>query len=275
MATVRRCLFCNSVLSGGRSREHVFPEWLLEELDIGQAAVQPTQLRPDGTVVSKRSHELEQLQEGRICTGCNTGWMSRLEVAARPLLRPLFRGARLVTDFSPRQRAILARWTVKTAFVLNSASNFDQKIAARHFHELFENLTPVPAGVHVFAQAQDGQQDFYWMQGALWHTFAKPELNDDPTSLQKDSYKVTLLFRKLLLQVAYWPAPGWQLVIWAGVHIPLWPIRGPIAHYQDADPFPKNNAARSVARFHASLKVIKVPPGSAPRRGKERQKRRR
>ena len=46
MAAARRCLFCNSVLSGGRCVNTSFPQWLLEELSIGQAAVQPTRLDP-------------------------------------------------------------------------------------------------------------------------------------------------------------------------------------------------------------------------------------
>src|SRR5688572_18801841 len=96
---VRICVFCGQQIAlGERSREHVIPQWLLDHLGIRKAAITPAHTKPDGTLVSQRSHTLENLQEGRVCETCNTGWMSTLETEAMPLLIPLFAGEKTVVQ---------------------------------------------------------------------------------------------------------------------------------------------------------------------------------
>ena len=225
--------------------------------------------------MSSRSHELEQLQEGRICADCNIGWMSRLEVAAQPLLRPLFQGARLVTDFSPKQRATLSRWAVKTAFVLNSkASNFDQKIAAKHFHELFENLTPVPAGVHVLRKLKMGSKISTGCREALWHAYAKPELNGvTQQACRRSHIRSRCSFASYYCRSRIGLSSGWQLAIWAGIHVPLWPIRGPIAHYRNADAFPKTQRSPICGSLSRQPEGHQSPPRAQSRARKKAAKR--
>lgn len=55
-----------------------------------------------------------------VCANCNTGWMERLESAARPVLEPLLLGAAPGTSrvLNPDQQALLATWAVKTSLLL-------------------------------------------------------------------------------------------------------------------------------------------------------------
>src|SRR6266852_3789939 len=156
----RSCIFCNSPLSGIRSQEHVFPQWLLDELGIGNVSISPTHFRPDGTVVSTRYHPVDSLREGRVCGPCNNGWMSNLEQQAQPFLSPLFTGARTVVELTSKERAILAKWTAKTAFVLNSASNYWKSVPAVHLSSCRVAEVVLPDRVATFAQQHHGTELF-------------------------------------------------------------------------------------------------------------------
>src|SRR6185503_20533123 len=113
-SAMRRCLFCNTPLLAGGTREHVFPKWILDRLGIRTAHISPTHFSPDGEVLSTRQHTLENVQEGRVCHDCNTGWMSRLENETRPLLLSVFDDARTVADLTHPERETVARWALKT-----------------------------------------------------------------------------------------------------------------------------------------------------------------
>lgn len=248
----RICVFCGQEIAPGeRSREHVVPQWLLDHLDIRQAAITPAHTKPDGALVSQRSHTLENLQEGRVCETCNTGWMSTLETQAKPLLIPLFSGDKTVVELTADERTTVARWAAKTTFALNSASNYLKNVPVEHFTAI---RTEFPPGVAVYGQQHYNTLPFYWLQTSAWHMSVPrhARLREAPPS----SYKVTLQFGKLLLLVAHWPLAGWRYGLWPGIHVPLWPQKGPIAGITPArDEFPWHDSLDATAAFHCSLAI--------------------
>jgi hypothetical protein len=66
-----------------------------------------------------------------VCTKCNTGWMERLESAARPVLEPVLLGAAPGTSrvLNPDQQAILATWAVKTSLLLTLSEQIAPSIS--------------------------------------------------------------------------------------------------------------------------------------------------
>jgi hypothetical protein len=253
----RNCLFCAQNLSR-RAKEHVFPQWLLDELDIRDEQIQPTQMTPAGKAVSQRSHQLKDLQEGRVCSDCNHGWMSELETKAKPLLKSLFSGQIEVKDLSRTDCSLIARWAVKTAYMLNSASNYSLKIPIHHFAELYANKDPIPRHVSVFATTHDCDRDFYWFQACFWEGLLGNEILDiDQQEVFDRSYKVTVQFRRLILLVACWPFKGWRLAIEPELHHPLWPLRGPISYFWCDKPFRQPTSERTAIGFHALLRLAK------------------
>src|SRR5271166_1829364 len=126
----RQCLFCGASLTGTRSQEHVFPRWLLDEMGLRNKHVsavhvfQPEDPDAPGELVSERALTLENMREGRICSGCNNGWMSQLEDRCRPILLALIQGRRRPEDLSEADCLPIAKWAAKTAYVLNSSANF-------------------------------------------------------------------------------------------------------------------------------------------------------
>ena len=263
--TARRCRFCSTAYGAGRAREHVIPRWLLDELGVRQETISPTHFAQDGSALSTRTHRLDELLEGRVCAACNNGWMSELENNAKPALCALMNLERRVVDLSAAERVVLARWTAKTAFALNSASNYPKNIPAEHFMELRAADPPLPDRTAVYAQQHDGTAPFYWVQQAAWRTEVESESNEteECTRAAQRSYKISFQFRRLLLTSSWWPDPAWHYVIWRGVHVPLWPHRGRVGWYEQPG-FPWADSASALAHFHHGLMIAKHRPGQAP-----------
>jgi hypothetical protein len=248
------CHFCGSLLKGKRSREHVFPQWLLNHLEISKNMISPTHFSNDGQVLSERIHNLDNLLAGRVCRECNNGWMSKLELVAKENIIALAENQKVVIDLDANERFILARWAFKTALVLNLASNYHKNIPKIHYRWIYNHSESLPKQVIVFAQQHYHTEPFFWIQSPSW--FIKDKLNvinkTMVKSLGKKSYKIALLFKNLLLLIAYQPFSELLYVISRGIHIPMYPQRGPMQYYE-MDDFEWNDSIESIIQFHGSL----------------------
>jgi len=186
--------------------------------------------------------------------------MSSYEQEAKPLLLELLSGRREILHLDVSECEAVARWATKTVFVLNSASNYHKTIPQNHYLELRVGDQPLPDRVYVFAQQHHGKRKFAWFQGAMWKVLNETDISGDEFErLAETSYKVTLQIGKLILLVAHWPHDGWRVAVWHGIHLPLWPRRGPVAIYESDRPFPWNDSADAVAHFHATFMLMHDP----------------
>jgi hypothetical protein len=106
------CVFCGT--TGSLSTEHVIPKWVRKALQISEPVKEFS-----GTAYVGAAEALAIVFH-EVCTNCNSGWMERLETAARPALEPLLLGAAAGTTrvLDAEQSATLATWAVKTALLL-------------------------------------------------------------------------------------------------------------------------------------------------------------
>ena len=256
----KKCIFCNTILSGNRSNEHIFPQWLLDHLQIRDAEITPTHFsRSSGKAVSTRKHTADDLLAGRICERCNSGWMSDLENEVKSNIVALISAEKEVVDLSGDERIALARWAAKTAYLLNFASNYHKNVPDDHYSYLYSHDNSLPNGVTVLAQQHHGKLKFYWLQQAEWVTYTDESLDEEIAHLlESQSYKITLQFGKLILLVAYLPHPSLKFILWRGIHVPLWPHHGPVASY-DRENFPWYDSIEAVVAFHSGLQVASQP----------------
>ncbi len=141
----KHCAFCDTPLTReNRSKEHILPQWLLDFLEIREEKIQPTHFSKIGETITTRHHTLEGLLAGQICDLCNNGWMSRLEQEAMPILKPLILGKTAVVDLNENERQIISRWTAKTAFALNSSSNYLKNVPPMHYQHIRLNIDSLP-----------------------------------------------------------------------------------------------------------------------------------
>ena len=78
-----------------------------------------------------------------VCRACNEGWMSRLEVSARPHLEPLMRGTEATLDDEARHQ--IALWGLKTALTTDLAKEAGHRSAPdSDFTALYEAQDVLP-----------------------------------------------------------------------------------------------------------------------------------
>jgi len=249
-----KCYFCGEQLKGKRSCEHVFPQWLLDDFGIREEMINDTHYSQEGEVKSHRVHNLDNLLAGRICSHCNNGWMSELESKAKANVLALAEDNKVVVELDQKARFDLARWAFKTVLTLNLASNYRKIIPRDHYQWLFEHPDSLPKQVIVLAQQHHFPEPFYWIQSPSWFIQDKQDIINESMvkSLYTKSYKIALLFKHLLLLVAYQPFSELYYVIWRGIHIPLFPLKGPLLYYE-RDDFEWSDSVKSIIQFHGSL----------------------
>ncbi len=137
--TVRQqgtCLFCGK--RGSQTKQHVFGEWLRDldlkgrsRWEVEQGADTERHILPAGSLFSKKLRI--------VCKTCNTGWMSRLETAAKPHIMAMFSGRHNIPLEEPAQ-LVLARWAFQTIAVL--AQLRLTSFPLDHCHELYDSERP-------------------------------------------------------------------------------------------------------------------------------------
>lgn len=115
------CIFCTGT---GLTKEHIFPRWLVDVLTpavVGtEISVERTRQWADRAEQQRwTAPDVASATARVVCASCNSGWMSRLESRAKPLLRPMILGN--PTTLDPAEQIALAGWTAMKAYVLEYA----------------------------------------------------------------------------------------------------------------------------------------------------------
>lgn len=106
------CVFCGA--HAKTTMEHIVPRW------IGRLFSD----KPGGTMESEQRDRsvrryniaLFEQKVGGPCARCNSGWMERLESAARGFLGPMIKSSQ-PTILTPQMQLSLATWAVKIPFM--------------------------------------------------------------------------------------------------------------------------------------------------------------
>ncbi len=258
----RACIFCGITLTkDNRSREHVVPAWLQTYLGIDDKQLQlGTANTSDNTILKRRIHSASRFKEGRLCETCNTGWMSKLETESMELLKSLIDGRFSPAELSNDQRASLARWATKTAFVLSHVALLQKTPNVAQMRWMARHKGEVPPGVWVVTQLGPPTSNFLHIQRNQWlhsHIGVRPS-----TTPPEGSFKIAFQFRYLMLLVAHWPDEIAQMILSTGIHIPLWPqTEFYLCRYEtEFQSMDRSNPAALLDRFCRSLAVTTLFP---------------
>jgi hypothetical protein len=136
----RSCPFCGA--SSRLSREHLLPAWLQQILPSDELA---THYRVTGANATDRIEwsSLPFRQRSRcVCSGCNNGWMSKLESAAKPELSPLLHHR--PTSLGRSAQRVLSAWALKTCLVFQATQGRGALAPRDHFESLRCTGAPPP-----------------------------------------------------------------------------------------------------------------------------------
>jgi hypothetical protein len=240
------------------SREHTVPKWLEAELGITHASVEPTLTSVEGVQLEQRVHPVNQLLTGSVCRNCNSGWMSLLESEVQPILRALIHPKRSIESLRKAERHAVARWAMKTAFVLDRGG-FEPRVSLRQVEELFTNAPYLPKDVYVFARQQTRTRPWYYDESAWWKH--APLTDAAAGRVAADSYKIALQFGDLILLVVHWPLSGWGIRVEKDELIKLWPSAAIVKQY--IHPAPMDSSTSDLACLRHSTTISVVPKRNA------------
>jgi hypothetical protein len=258
----RVCIFCGVTLTkDNRSREHVIPDWLQIHLGMDDKQLQlATATTVDNKILKRRVQAASRFKEGRICSVCNNGWMSKLETESMELLKLLIEGRCSPVELSNDQRASLAKWATKTAFVLSHVALLQKTPSVAQMKWMARHKGEVPPGIWVVTQIGPPTSNFLHIERNQWmHNHSGVSPSRKPP---EGSFKIAFQFRYLMLLVAHWPDENAQMILSAGIHIPLWPQEQVyLCRYEtEFQGMDHSNAAALLDRFCRSLSVTTVVP---------------
>lgn len=253
---MKTCIFCKSDLAiKGRSKEHILPRWLQEEWKLSDHSIEPTHFGEDGEVRSSRKQVLDSFLSGNVCTECNNGWMSQLEVANKETIVKLATDKRRILDLSDAEALLLARWAVKTAFALHASANWRRVVPDEHYAVLDQDDYRLPPGVFVVGHTYKCSRSFSWAQSTTWPIYYRgvEVSSSEVEHVRKSGYKIGLRIGGLFLLVFHVSLKDARACLWKFKHVPLYPRWShPVAWQLSEKPWPKNVYTR-FHFFHQSL----------------------
>lgn len=277
----RKCIFCGCALgTKNRAREDVIPAWLQRELNIFAEPLALTHyswlesgpdMPPALSPVSTRQMTVGGFLNGKTCHGCNSRWMSRLEMRVRRPLTALIRGSASPMDFDEQDLLELARWVLKTAYAYNHCANYSYRMPRAHGKWLTERKHNLPPRVMILYGKAKECVPYSVCHSPSWHLIVDNATVDSARSEIRKSYKVGMQFGNAMFAAIWWAGDGWsRYVITNGVHYSLWPRSGPVIFESNqSDPFIESNIEQSSKmpffRWLQSVgvAVVEVADGSA------------
>lgn len=260
----RLCYFCG--LPGCITKEHVWPQWLNDGVDVertrsartlgfGRTAHDAFTEFPTLNVTKQGSVFTSKVRE--VCRTCNNEWMSRLETAAKPLLRRLWAPSYPLgrTSLSPDEATAVATWATKTAWMHERASNPDPTPTPEMRSYLKDSQMP-PQFTRVWVGRYVGQMNF----GAR---FARLGLNQQDHAWDSAERRHVLMcamaFNRLAMIVRTddgWGVP--QIELSDAVWRPLWPITKSV-QWPPPQTLTDQHVTNVVTQFSGWLRLPNLP----------------
>jgi hypothetical protein len=222
---MRRCSFCGHAIDANAPPEHVIPKWV----SLAYPGAMFTTRRNNGRVTTGK---LIDITVETVCRACNHGWMSDLESANAPRLKPMLRGE--TQGLSIQQQDSIARWATKTAMTLDQTFPATERVftAAERQFLMEKELPPPGTGVQLARYAGTGpfldfgHNDLY--RGAI----ADPANPGPP-----DGHRTAIRIDKLIVEVNVTSDGRGNVDLQSGTPgvnirdllLPVWPVAAPLA----------------------------------------------
>lgn len=158
-----KCIFCGG---SGLSKEHLFSEWLADffpraELDTHTFGV--IEFNPRRLVSSRsRPGHSGSKKIRKVCTKCNSGWISLIDDSARRALSPIFLG--FGGTLTPATQAAIANWIAKIVMVGDAINPEKAKVTQAERDWIRLNRTP-PANWQMWIATYAGTE---WRQLGIY-----------------------------------------------------------------------------------------------------------
>jgi hypothetical protein len=242
------CVFCGG--DGKRSREHVFASWL-GDLFPDLAEAEADYFRRLVTHTTDEQHQ----RPGRpfdvvvrdVCVDCNTGWMARLETAAKPILTPMLQDrARVLTAV---EQHTVAAWATKTMLAMQGANIGGERFTPPEQYRWFAiHVAPLPNS-HVWL-CRYGDRSRWPLSIHQYGMTVRPEGEEPQRADPVNGFGVVFAIGPLCLWLFGHDLPG-ESRTQAGSddrHLLIWPALGADVRWPPRETFAKEGELEELAR---------------------------
>jgi hypothetical protein len=184
------CIFCGAY---GLTKEHMWPDWLRNYIPRNQDEhqISSTLTRVNGDEVSyqRRSGDPHSRRIHCVCKPCNSGWMSRLQSSAKPILVPMLEGRDIV--LLKNSQTILAAWVGMTVMVAEFASR--DKVAIPYSDRVFLRMNQrPPSHWRIWIGSHRRQQQPMFAHNVLTFTKQKSQIGFTDLPLASNTQTTTI-----------------------------------------------------------------------------------
>ena len=184
---MRSCIFCGGKVT---SREHAWPEWLLNSVRMGQQERMIAQFAHNTPPKTWNGPRID-VRVRCVCKACNHGWMSDLEGYAKRVIGPLMQDVGFNLDQSAQ--ATISAWSVKTAMVFEFVSKMRPHFYSQVERENLRQSCGLPAETAVWAGRYSHT---HWLFVDA-HKMSNPKYN----SVFSEALVATFAIGRLVVQV--------------------------------------------------------------------------
>jgi hypothetical protein len=191
-----------------RGKEHIWPLWIHEFDDTTDSKLQIGRhvgLLSNFGLIDERTQSSNSFVFGHVCQDCNTGWMSRLEDDAAPMIKDVADNSSDAKQWSAEQAQTVATWTFKTALMINAGTNYKRIVPKVHYRNLYNRKKP-PHGVKIeIALAKDMIIGREFQQSQNVSIVGPNKIVLEKQKHLRKAYVIGLALKHLMLRVSYWP----------------------------------------------------------------------
>jgi hypothetical protein len=165
MVMKKVCIYCDS--KGKKSKEHIWPVWMHQHLLLlgdGENVSEVNTFRwkeQTGSRKSTRQGHLTTKKIRVVCQSCNSGWMSYLENATKPILLKVLNGESI--DLCAVEQETLARWIAMKAIIGEYAEN-DTHMTPREDRILLRLENKIPNYFAIYIGVHNASSDSAWLR---------------------------------------------------------------------------------------------------------------
>jgi len=261
----RRCVFCGS--ESDLTREHVLPDWLTE---IG-LELKPSihHVGPINELPRRWTSKPFRTTVKMVCGSCNSGWLSELEGATKPILTPLIQGEGRRIPYE--DQALIAAWTCKTALVSLLISSDEARLAGygvppseyTALYEQLDRVEPLPSSQYWIGSYTGDRRS-----ASIWVTpFVIEAIGADSPPGIPSGYAMTLALGKLVVQGVRFTTLALQVELateWG--FLDIWPPQDtfpwPAGGFADDETLDRMNQAKSFVVQERGVRLSPYKPAT-------------
>jgi hypothetical protein len=198
----KRCIFCG--LSGKKTKEHIWSEWMHEYLPSSGGGAHSKgnftfyDKTPLNSKTTERQGHVSTVKVRVVCKTCNSGWMSQLEENVKPILVKMFKKDRFVIANS--EQTILSKW-IAVKVIVGEFADSEIYVTPKADRLKLKESSVIPNYFAIYIGAHNSQSDSAWLRTSNTLAVSPKGPNPPMGDLNRNTQSVAFICGPLFIYV--------------------------------------------------------------------------